>query len=489
MPSVTTRRSPRQAKLSGETIRLRRAGGAVVRAVALTAIVTMLATLVTSGVASASTKGSPQPELALFKVAPGSSSGSGSGAVLPDGTLVLAAPSSSALSINVCMLHPGGRTCAAASSLHVPSMGAQWYGTVQVLATGGKDVSVVAEDLSGAVVFNSTNDGRSFGHGVLAGSIGGIDTGVYADGQIVVANASSGTFNVQAFSPNATTKQPQEATPNNREVYNSSLTTWKRQLLVASDDTNGNTVVESASFGSNFNSSSSYSKNPIVIKQEDLDGISGNALLTDGGGSLTGGTERLYFWNGTGFGTGHKVPEPKNGDDGYWSIQETGSVVHVFFLNRRNGYDIYAETTTNGVNWSPLTVYNTAITSDLLAPVLAPQGWGLVFECDTSGSSLAQPILLPQHVHISLQHSTVKVGTSTKLEGTVSPKLAGQLVTLQRLAGKVWDNVGTSHESASGTFSFSVPGKAETYRAVVDYKPGEYLYGYSNSVTLKTVRT
>ncbi len=417
----------------------------------------------------------------------GSGSGTGSGAVLPDGTLVLAAGAPNPALINVCMLHPGNRKCATTSSLHVPSGGAQFYGIAEVLAEGKTDVSVVDEDLFGAVVFNSTNDGRSFGKGFLAGNINGIASATYADGQLVVGNGDSG-FEVQAFPPNPASEVMTGASPTGGKVYNSALTTYHNKLLVANDDTNGNTDVEWATFGSNFNEKSSYS-HPMVIHKEDLLGMSGDALLTDGNGSLTGGTERLYFWNGTTFGSAHKVPEPKNGDDGYWSIQQAGGVVHVFFLNRRNGYDIYSETTRNGVTWSPLTVYNTAITSDDLAPVLAPQGWGLVFECSTDGPSLAQPILLGQSVHISLQHSTVKVGTSTKVNGTVSPKLAGQLVTLERLSSKKWFTVTTTHESAAGTFSFIVPGKADTYRAVVAYKPGEYLYGYSNSATLKTVKT
>ena len=496
MPSIraagSTRRSRRGAAVtSGRSWLVWAAKRCAVMTVALTAAIAL--TTATTALAGGGTVGEPQPELALFQV--GSSSGSGAGAVLPDGTLVLAAGLSNG-TISVCRLHPGDRKCASTATLHAASGDTFGGGPLQVLATGGKDVSIVAEDCcyfgnklgfsGGAAVFDSTNDGTTFGHEIYAGTISSTGAGTFADGQIVVGTYESGSLDVQAFPPNPSTAETNTAQPNTAIDGNTSLTTDDHKLLVASDDT-ANTRVEYASFGSDFNATGSY-KLVADLPNETLNGISGNALLTDKGGSITGGSERLRFFNGSSFGAPHKVPEPKNGDDGYFTLEEVGSVVRVFFLNRRNGYDIYQETTTNGVKWSGLTVYNTAITSSDLVPVLDSIGSGLVFESGTgSYHSLAQPILLPQSVHVTLEHSTVTVGASTKLSGTVSPHLSGQTVTLERLASKKWYSVATTTESAAGKFSFTVPGKTETYRAVVAYKPGYYLYGYSNSVTLTAV--
>jgi hypothetical protein len=83
-----------------------------------------------------------------------------------------------------------------------------------------------------------------------------------------------------------------------------------------------------------------------------------------------------------------------------------GDVIHVFFLNRRHSYDTYSETTANGVNWSGRTIYNTAASMGSLVPVLEPNGTGVVFEASTGTKALlAQPILDPQSVNVSLVQS------------------------------------------------------------------------------------
>jgi len=265
-------------------------------------------------------------------------------------------------------------------------------------------------------------------------------------------------------------------------VGDSSITTYDGGVLVANDDTNGNTVVEYAKSGSDYNESSSY-KSVAVIKNEDLSGLSGNALLTDPGGSLTGG-ERIRFFNGTSFGTWHKVPEPMNGDDGYFTIAESGgSLAHIFFENRRNGYDVYSETTTNGVNWSGLSIYNPSAFSDELFPVLNSLGSGLAYETD--GAQIrAQPLMLPQTVHVKLAKSSVSAGTPTKLTGTDTVHLKNDKVTLEQLSGTSWKNFATTSEAAGGTFSFKIPGYSHSYRAVVNDDPGYFQFGYSNVVAV-----
>jgi hypothetical protein len=441
---------------------------------------------------AAGTVGNPQPELAQFKVGT-AGGGAGSGAVLPDGNLVLASPSESGTSAVVCLLHAGGRSCASTAALHAFKTGSHqdsFYGTAEVLATGGKDVSVVLYDCcyippfnGGAVVFNSTNDGKTFSGELSTGNIAGVGAATVADGQLVVGTYSSPSLEVQAFPPTPSTPVTTFANPNRKVDGDTSLTTYHGGVLVASDDTR-NTFVEFAPSGSDFNASSSY-KGVGTFPDELVTAVSGDAMLTDPDRSITGG-ERLRFFNGKSFGKAFKVPDTKEGDDGYFTMQEVSGVVHVFFEGRRYGYDAFSETTRDGVHWSPLQQYGSAITSASLMPVLGPSGAGLLYETD-SKPLLAQPILNAQAVTIKLAKSRVTVGTSTSLSGQAAPHLAGQIVTLEKLSGGRWYNVTTTHESSSGKFSFSVPGRTETYRAVVAYVPGYYLFGYSGRVSLTAV--
>ncbi|MFZ2057053.1 MAG: hypothetical protein WAV54_06565 [Acidimicrobiales bacterium] len=461
-----------------------------------TVLIAGTAAVGTAALASARsyTVGDPQPELALFNVG-AAGGGSGSGVVLPDGTLVLVSPSHSGTTAAVCRLHPGNRRCASTATLKAYKGGGHqdgFGGVAEVLATGGTDVSVVLEDCcyipnphgGGAVVFNSTNDGRTFSKEIPAGDIGGVDAATFADGQVVVGPSSTGSFEVQAFPTKPATVVTSFAVPNSREDGDTSLTTYHGGVLVASDDTNGNTLVEYAPSGTKFNSTSSY-HSVGIFKGQDLAAVSGSALLTYSANSLTHGAF-LRFFNGKTFGSAHRVPEPATGDDGYWNLQETGAVAHVFFLNRRHGYDIYSESTGDGLRWSPLTIYNTAVTSSSLMPVLGLSGAGLLYETD-SKPLLAQPILNAQWVAIKLAASRVYIGTPTLLSGQAAPHLTGQVVTLEKLSTGRWYNVATTHESSAGKFSFAVPGTTETYRAVVSYEPGYYLYGYSNHVLLTAV--
>jgi hypothetical protein len=429
------------------------------------------------------TVGDPQPELAKFAV--GGTGESGSGVVLSNGDAVLASISKSGAAINVCIVDPGARKCDATLSLNADS-GDDFFGSPEVLSTGGANVSVVAYDccnigVNGAVTFNSTDGGNTFGPETIAGSIDSVGAGTVADGQFVVANYLTGGFNVQAFPPDPASPEGSLATPFAGEVGTSALATYGGGVLVASDDLT-NTHVEYAASGSDFNSSGSY-KHIATISNQDTAAASGSAVLTVPGGTLTGANE-IRFFNGTSLGKGYKAPVPKASDDGYWAMQEVRGTAFVFFLNRRASYDVYEETTRNGASWSALQRYGTAITSAQLVPVLGSTGSGLLFEAN-SPKLMAQPILNTQRVHIALQHSHVSAGHSTKLTGSVSPVLNHQLVTLEKEVKGRWYVVTTTHESASGKFSFTVPGVTRTYRAVVSYKPGYYQYGYSNSVTLK----
>lgn len=459
------------------------------------AIVTALVAAATPALADGGVKGDPQPELSLFSIGnPGG--GAGTGVVLPDGNLVVATPSSSGATIHVCVLHPGSRACVSTATLaaYTGGGGDSFSGTVEVLSTGGNDVSVVSEDCcylqvggidGGAVVFDSTNGGATFGHEIPAGTIQNVDAAAYVDGQIVVA----GENQVQSFPVDPGSATTALATMPSGRNYDASLTPYHNGVLFASDNLT-DTYVEYAPSGSDFNTTADYRAVGTIAGQETV-ALSGDALLTDPGGSLTGG-EKLRFFNGTAFGAQYSVPDSKAGDDGYFAMQEVGTVVHVFFIGRRDSYDVLTEATANGTAWSPQTQYTvgSAIAAGRLSPVLGPTGAGIVVQCAEEGGApvFAQPVLLTQDVHVVLAASHVKVGHTTVLHGTATPRLAGQVVTLERLDAGLWYPVSVGHETGTGAFSFTVPAVTRTYRAVVNEKLGYYEYGYSNAATVVAVR-
>jgi len=444
------------------------------------------------------TVGDPQPELAPFSLG-AAGGGTGSGAVLPDGTLVLASLSATGTSAVVCTLHPGGRQCASTATLGAYTRrGAQddFTGVPEVLATGGTDVSVVVEDccsipvfsgVGGAVVFDSTDDGRTFSSEIPAGVIQGVGAATFADDQLVVASSETTALNVQALPPPPYVALTTPANPNNRYDGDTSLTTYKGGVLVASDDARGDTLVEYAPSGSNFNLSSSYGSPVGIFDGEDLAGVSGKALLTHSSTSTPGAF--LRFFNGKSFGPRYQVPEPAGAVAAHWSVQEAGGLVHVFFLDRSDASDICSETTYNGVQWSQLLIDNSATTAGALVPVLGPSGAGLVYETDVDAPPLlAQPVLDYQSVVVRLARLRAPAGKRTTLTGQVVPRLGGQVVRLERrISIGHWSDISALHESAAGRFSFTVPGRTDSYRAVVACEPGYYLYGYSNVVTLTAV--
>jgi hypothetical protein len=438
--------------------------------------------------------GSPQPELAQWKMA--AVGGEASGVVLPDGNLVVAYLSSNRESAYVCLMSPGERACAHLATLDAYHGGGDqdsFYGTPEILATGGKDVTVALYDCcyipspasGGAVVFNSTNDGETFGSETAAGTVPGVSAAALSGGQVVVADTEAGSLSVQAFPAKPTSVESTVADIYNGDTYDTSMTSYKGGILIAWDNLT-DTVVSYAPSGSDFNDPSAW-HHVVVLTKQTVVGISGDALVTDDGGSLTGGDIQLRFFNGSTFGSPFRVPEPTNGDDGYFSVDQAGGRTTVFFENRRNGYDLYVDVTGDGSAWSD-SVYGSAIDSSQLVGVLGSIGSGICLEADAAGVMNAQPLLNPQSVRISLVKTSVNKGTSTILNGAASPVLKGQQVTLQYLSGGKWYNTGApTTESSAGKFAFTVPGETDTYRVTVNYELGYYQYGYSNSVALTAI--
>jgi hypothetical protein len=444
----------------------------------------------TPALAGGGVVGAPQPELAPFRLT--TVAGNGSGAVLPDGNLVIATPSKSGTTAQVCVLVPGARRCASIVTLRAYRSGANqdtFNGTVEVVPTGGAALSVVVNDCcyiganGGAAVFDSTDGGRTFGGEQQAGDIATIGAATFAGGSIVVGSYAQGGLQVQAISPHPTTPQQSYAVPVGGADGDTALATYQGGVLVASDDLT-TTHVEFAKAGSALNTSSSYAR-VATFPHELVVAASGNAVLTDPGGSLTGG-ERLRFFNGTSFGPAYRVPDTTLGDDGDFAMQETGRTVHVFLVGRRDGYDVFEESTSDGRHWTALHRYAADVGATSLVPVLGPTGAGLLDE--TAGAPESeQPVLNAQVVHLRAASARVHLGHTDRLVGTAAPPLPGEAVVLQELLGGAWFPVRSTKELGTGAFTFTVGAATATYRAVVADKPGYVVYGYSNAATVVAV--
>jgi hypothetical protein len=318
------------------------------------------------------------------------------------------------------------------------------------------------------------------------GSIYAATVGVDAGGQVVAAGIDPHLgFVIQDLAPTGA-KNTSEAVllAGGGCNYNPSISTYAGGILVACDDLT-NTYVWYASAGHNFNMTSSY-KLVNTFHGQDVVDLSGGAMLTTPSSSITSGGD-IAFFNGTAMGPGHRVPDSKAGDDGYWSMQEVGPTAHVFFEGRRDSYDLIHEATADGVHWSGQTLYGSAIHSVDPVPVLGPTSAGQVFESD-GAPQLSQPILNAQGVRISIAPPRVKTGVHATVRGSAVPRLVNQAVTLERLIKGRWYPITTTHESATGAFSFTVAGATATYRAVVNFRAGYDQYGYSNAATLTAVR-
>lgn len=436
------------------------------------------------------TTGSPQPELKPWNL--GTTGGYASGVVLPDGNLVATYFSENGTETYVCVMHPGDRRCRSRATLHA-YRGDIFSGVPEVMATGGAEVTVALYDCcnipnpaaGGAVVFDSSNGGKTFGSERPAGTAPGVSAATFTDNQVVVGDSEAGSLTLQAFSPTPKVTEAASAVLANGDSYDTSITSYKSGALAAWDDST-DSHVDYAIRSSDFNKSSSWRRVGNFANQTVV-GISGNALVTNGGGSLTGGNVQLRFFNGRSFGRPFKVPEPKEGNDGYFAMDQAGDKTFVFFENRENSYDLYADVTRNGTRWTR-EVYGSAIVSAQLVGVLGRIGSGICLEAETSAPPLrAQPLLDGQTVRLKLVKSTKH--KTAKLAVTASPALADQLVTLEYRSGHKWRDVGkTAKESPRGDATFKISWKDATYRAVVADDPGYYEYGYANDVTLNIHR-
>lgn len=441
-------------------------------------------------------KGDPQPELKPFKIA-SVGSGGANAAVESNGAMVVAYEIANGDGKTVvCVLGRGASKCSSSVTLTPPG-GADLEGTPVVFAPSPSHVVVLTSICCSAnasddtLVYTSTNGGRTFGAPVGVGETVEV-SGVAAliGGQIVYASGGHDGAQVESVPVSPSGPPADTATPIAAVSYNIGVGAYKGGALIASQYDGSSddwTYVDYAAAGKNFNASGSY-HSVGKFQNEELIGISGSALLTE----TASGALKVRLFNGTGFGAAHVVPALGHlGGPAWWYLDQDPSGRSHVFSDRAFApvsYDLYMQTTSTGASWtSPLNLGN-AITSDYFGSALDSIGSGLAVGTTDHEPVWIYPVLASQGVSFSLQKSTIAKGHTTVGSGKGSPIAKGRTVWLQQERSGKWWTVASSHESASGSFSFTIKGSAAgsyNYRAVVSDFAGYLQYGYSAGRTLK----
>jgi hypothetical protein len=433
-------------------------------------------------------KGDPQPELATFRI--GSASGSaGTVAVESNGNLVVAyVLPGAAADVSVCVIARAGHSCTYRNTLK-PMSGDTGEGIPQVFAPSAGHVVVLigAGPSHGNLVFTSANGGKSFDAGVQVGNMFAPTTAALVAGQIVYSDSDdSNGVQVSAVSASAPADPgtPAKPSPTGGSV---AVGSYKSGVLVAGDNaSSGPTKVWYAAAGKSFNATASY-KLVATISGENVQGMSGNALLTE----QTGGKERLEvrFFNGVTFGAAHAVPGGAGGGPGWLTIdKDPGGVTHVFLSDDRTSpiYELNEVSTTTGSHWTAPTRLGNGTTSDEFSAGLDKHGTGLVLG---TAPARGYPVLAHQSVSFAFTKSTVKKGHKTVGKGKGSAAAKGRAIELQVEKSGRWYDVKSTHEKSNGSFSFKIKAtKSGKYRAVASDHAGYVEFGYSAARTLHVKR-
>jgi hypothetical protein len=434
-------------------------------------------------------KGDPQPELKPFKI--GTATSAGSVAVEPDGKLVVAYDIESGATGKtfVCVLDRGASTCSDSVTLS-PLDGDTVFGVPQVFAPSANDVVVLQETCCDSnpdsdLLYTSTDGGATFRAPVRVGSLG-VDAAALIGNDIIFSESYTGGAYVESIPVNASGPPASTATATAKAAYDIGDGTYAGGALVASDylGTDYTTYVAFAPSGTNFNKSASY-HNVGTFPHEQLVGISGHALLTI---QTTGKQDlELRLFNGTGFGSPQVVPSNGGGPGSYVIDQDGNGMVHVFSSDSRSVpiYDLYEVSSFSGATWSAPVDLGDAVQDNSFAVALDSTGSGLVLG---TGAAYGYPVLASQSVSFSLASSKIAKGDETTGSGTGTPAEAGREVELQVEKSGLWYTTQTAHESAAGSFSFTIKGTAAgtfDYRAVVSDLSGYQLYGYSAAQPLQ----
>jgi hypothetical protein len=450
------------------------------------------------------TKGDPQPELKPFTIAAKDADGGGSVAILPNGTVLTAfnIPTSNGDgAMKVCLLARTAHACSSSSPTVTPPPGATISTDMvpQIFAVSATTVVLLADEtVVGKEVYTSTNGGKSFGTPVSLGtSEPGVDEAALAGGSIVYGQDSgtSGGVGPSIGSFTATAPAPGPvAAIGSQEAQDVGIASYKGGVLVANQQlSNGDVVISYAKAGNDFSSAASY-QTVGTIKNEDFEGISGGALLTE---VRTGKFPvHLRIFNGTSFGAAHTVPHAEApGPETYILDQDSRGITHVFTVLAGDGYALEEESSSTGATWTGRQALTTDTPSSTWDIALDATGSGIILGTTPGIQSkpivTAYPVLAQQSLSFALNHRSATRKHHVKASGRVSPKSKGRTVTLQEQKKGLWYVVATTKETASGKFHFTLKDATAgkfTYRAVAADAAGYVQFGYSSARKL-TVTT
>jgi hypothetical protein len=461
--------------------RLRRRGAIGAGVVAVCAL--------TAGAAFASgIVGSPQPEAKQFTI-PGGSGGGATAAVQADGSLVIVYQDDRGNSgsgvTRVCHLLRDARACTSIATLATSSSEDP---TPEIFTPAPGTVVVLLSTSPGALQYTSTNDGKTFGTGVQVGVLG-VTAATLANGTLVYTQGDNHNgLQVQTTPAIGPIDSPGPTTvATGGYAVDVGLGTTRGGVLLGSDDagTPDLTTVRFAPSGTDPSNAGSYS---VVgtFHNEELLGISGDAVLTERGDAEDTVLLRLYTSHG--FTAPTVVPGGKSGGPEWFAVDtDPAGRVHVFVETSRESHNVFQDVTSDGVHWSSGHVLGDAVASNGFGAAIDHSGSGILVGSGASGTASVFPILNGQDVKIALKKATITVHAHTTLSGKAGPILPGQVVRLEDEKGHKWYVLTSTHEKTNGTFAFVVAGTSigtTTYRAVIVDRPGYDLYGYSNTVVL-----
>jgi hypothetical protein len=440
-------------------------------------------------------KGDPQPEIKPFKIS-ATGFGGGNAAIEPNGTLVVTyAIANGDGKAVVCVLARGASKCSSSVTLS-PLDGDDMFGIPSVFAPSANHVVVLmstcCDDAANGdtLVFTSTNGGRTFAAPVRVGSLGP-DAAAQVGNKIVFEEGGHDGAQVESVPALGATAPPAAtATPFSAVSYAQGVGSYKGGALIGTqfDGSVASTYVKYAPAGKDFNATGSY-HSVGSFSNEELIGMSGDALLTE----AASGALRVRLFNGTKFGPAHVVPAlaPELGGPAWWALDtDPRGQVHVFTTRAFApvSYALYMQSSWTGASWTSPRNLGNAITSDYLGSALDSIGSGVVIGTNDHEPTWIYPVLAPQGVTFGLAKSTIGKGGSTVASGKGTPIAKGRAVQLQVERSGLWYAVATTHENASGAFSFTIKGAAagtRDYRAVVSDFAGYLQFGYSAARALK----
>ena len=440
-------------------------------------------------------KGDPQPEIKPFTIS-ATGYGGGNAAIESNGDLVVAYSIANGDGKTVvCVLARGASKCSSTVTLS-PLDGDDLEATSEVFAPSPNHVVVLMNTCcDGAangdtLVFTSANGGRTFAAPVRVGSLGP-DAAALVGGQIVFEEGGHDGAQVESVPALGATGPPAvTATPFAAVSYAQGVGSYKGGALIGTeyDGSVDSTYVKYAPAGTNFNATGSY-HSVGGFSNEQLIGMSGDALLTE----AASGALRVRVFNGTTFGPARTVPALASelGGPAWWYLDtDARGQVHVFSDRAFApvSYALYMQSSWTGASWTRPDNLGNAITSDYFGAALDSIGSGVVIGTNDHEPVWIYPVLAPQAVSFTLSKSTIATGRTTVAAGKGSPLAKGRTIWLQIERHGVWYTVATTHETATGSFSFAIKGGAAgsyDYRAVASDLAGYVQYGYSVARVLK----